>query len=74
MHGAEQIKGAAVDRRADIWAFGAAFYEMLSGRRVFKGDDVSETLAAVLRQDVDWSALPAHSRAGATSDRQVPGT
>ena len=59
----EQIKGAAVDRRVDIWAFGAAFYEMLSGRRVFKGDDVSDTLAAVLRQDVDWSALPAHTPA-----------
>ncbi len=59
----EQIKGAAVDRRVDIWAFGAAFYEMLSGRRAFKGDDVSDTLAAVLRQDVDWSALPAHTPA-----------
>ena len=59
----EQIKGAAVDRRVDIWAFGAAFYEMLSGRRAFKGDDVSDTLAAVLRQDVDWGALPARTPA-----------
>ena len=54
----EQAKGKAVDRRADIWAFGAVLYEMLSGRRPFIGDDVSDTLAAVLRQDVEWSALP----------------
>jgi eukaryotic-like serine/threonine-protein kinase len=54
----EQAKGRAVDRRADIWAFGAVFYEMLSGRRAFQGDDISDTLAAVLRQDLDWSALP----------------
>lgn len=54
----EQAKGKAVDRRADIWAFGAVFYEMLSGQRAFKGEDISDTLASVLRQDVDWSALP----------------
>src|SRR5688572_1132314 len=55
----EQAKGKAVDRRADIWAFGAVLYEMLTGRRAFMGDDVSDTLAAVLRQDLDLSALPA---------------
>ena len=54
----EQAKGRSVDRRADIWAFGVVLYEMLSGRRLFEADDVSETLAAVLRQPVDWSALP----------------
>jgi Tol biopolymer transport system component len=54
----EQAKGRAVDRRADIWAFGVVVYEMLSGRRLFAADDVSETLAAVLRQPIDWSALP----------------
>jgi serine/threonine-protein kinase len=54
----EQVKGRAVDRRADIWAFGAVLYEMLSGRRTFDGEDVAETLAAVLQQEVDWSALP----------------
>ena len=55
----EQAKGRPVDRRADIWAFGVVLYEMLAGRRLFEGDDVSETLAAVLRQPIDWSALPA---------------
>src|SRR5215469_12324543 len=54
----EQVKGRAVDRRADIWAFGAVLYEMLSGRLAFHGEDVPETLAAVLQQEVDWSAVP----------------
>ncbi len=55
----EQAKGRAVDKRADVWAFGAVLYEMLSGRRAFDGDDVSTTLAAVLMRDPDWTALPA---------------
>jgi serine/threonine-protein kinase len=54
----EQARGAAIDRRADIWAFGAVVYEMLSGRRAFDGTDVADTLAAVLRQEIDWAALP----------------
>jgi len=54
----EQAKGRAADKRSDIWAFGAVLYEMLSGQRAFKGEDVSDTLASVLRQDVDWIALP----------------
>jgi serine/threonine-protein kinase len=54
----EQAKGKKVDRRADIWAFGVVLFEMLAGERAFKGDDVSDVLAAVLRQDVDWTALP----------------
>src|SRR5262249_55382601 len=53
----EQVKGRAVDRRADTWAFGAVLYEMLSGRRAFRGEDVPETLAAVLQQEVDWSVI-----------------
>jgi eukaryotic-like serine/threonine-protein kinase len=55
----EQAKGRAADKRSDIWAFGCVLYEMLSGQRAFKGDDISDTLAAVLRQDIDWTALPA---------------
>ncbi len=54
----EQAKGRAVDKRTDIWAFGVVLYEMLSGARLFKGEDVSDTLAAVLRQDVDCAVLP----------------
>jgi serine/threonine-protein kinase len=59
----EQAKGREADRRSDVWAFGAVFYEMLSGQRAFKGDDTTDTLAAVLRQDVDWTALPASTPA-----------
>jgi serine/threonine-protein kinase len=55
----EQARGRAVDRRADIWAFGVVVYEMLSGRRAFDGDDISITLASVLKEDVRWDALPA---------------
>ena len=54
----EQAKGRDADRRSDVWAFGAILYEMLSGERAFKGDDVAETLAAVLRADIDLSRLP----------------
>ena len=57
----EQAKGKAVDRRTDIWAFGVVLYEMLTGKRLFHKEDVSETLAAVLRAEPDWSALPAET-------------
>jgi len=55
----EQAKGKPVDRRADIWAFGCVLFEMLTGRRAFEGEDVSDTLASVLRAEPAWSALPA---------------
>jgi eukaryotic-like serine/threonine-protein kinase len=51
----EQAKGRPADRRSDVWAFGAVFYELLSGQRAFKGDDVADTLAAVLRADPAWA-------------------
>ncbi len=54
----EQAKGKAVDRRADIRAFGCVLYEMLTGERAFGGGDTSETLAAVIRDAPDWNSLP----------------
>jgi serine/threonine-protein kinase len=54
----EQAKGRAADKRSDVWAFGCVLYEMLTGRRAFEGEDVSDTLAAVLRGEPDWAALP----------------
>jgi serine/threonine protein kinase len=55
----EQAKGKAVDKRADIWAFGCILYECLTGKRAFEGETVTETLAAVLTRGPDWNALPA---------------
>ena len=55
----EQARGKRVDRRADIWAFGCLLYEMLTGRRTFSGETTSDTLAAVIRAEPDWSSLPA---------------
>ena len=55
----EQARGKPVDKRADIWAFGCVLFEMLTGRRVFQNDEISDTLAMVLTKDPDWSALPA---------------
>src|SRR5262245_26782788 len=55
----EQAKGRDADRRSDVWAFGTILHEMLSGKRAFKGDDVADTLAAVLRSNIDASELPA---------------
>ena len=55
----EQAKGRAADKRSDVWAFGCVLYEMLTGRRPFEGEDVADTLAAVLKSEPDWNALPA---------------
>jgi serine/threonine protein kinase/Tol biopolymer transport system component len=55
----EQVKGKPADKRSDVWAFGCVLYEMLTGKRAFDADDVADTLAAVLRSEPDWSALPA---------------
>jgi len=55
----EQAKGKTVDRRADVWGFGAVLWEMLTGRRLFRGETISDTMAAVLREEIDWTELPA---------------
>ncbi|MGE5362031.1 MAG: protein kinase domain-containing protein [Bacteroidales bacterium] len=54
----EQARGAPVDRRADVWAFGCVLFETLSGRRAFSGDTPSETLARIWESEPDWSLLP----------------
>jgi len=54
----EQAKGRAADKRSDVWSFGCVLYEMLTGRRAFDGEDVTETIAAVVRDQPDWTLLP----------------
>jgi Tol biopolymer transport system component len=55
----EQARGNPVDKRADIWAFGCVVYEMLTARQPFSGDTMTDTLAAILKETPDWTALPA---------------
>jgi Tol biopolymer transport system component len=59
----EQARGKAVDKRTDIWAFGCVLYELLTGKQAFAGDDITEILAAVVRAEPDWEALPAATSA-----------
>jgi serine/threonine protein kinase len=55
----EQAKGKIVDKRTDIWAFGCVLFEMLTGQRAFKGDDITDIITSVMRDTPNWSALPA---------------
>ena len=54
----EQARGKAVDRRADIWAFGVVLFEMLTGTRAFDGDEITDVLASVLKSEPKWAAFP----------------
>jgi serine/threonine protein kinase len=58
----EQARGKVVDKRADIWAFGVVLYEMLAGRRLFDGEDISEMLAKVIQAEPRWDGIPAKLR------------
>ncbi len=60
----EQAQGKTVDKRSDIWSFGVVLYEMLTGKQLFSGETVSDTLASVLRDEVDWKTLPADTPPG----------
>jgi Tol biopolymer transport system component len=55
----EQARGKSIDKRTDIWAFGCVLYELLTGKQAFAGDDITDILAAVVRAEPDWQALPA---------------
>ena len=57
----EQAKGRPADKRSDMWAFGCVLYEIITGKRAFDGEDVSDTFASVLKGQPDWSALPAET-------------
>ena len=54
----EQARGKAADKRSDVWSFGCALYEMITGTRAFEGDDIADTLANVLKREPDWNQLP----------------
>ena len=60
----EQAKGNPTDKRSDIWAWGCVLYEMLAGKRAFEGEDLGDTLAAVIRGAPDWTALPSEVSPG----------
>ena len=60
----EQARGQSVDKRTDLWAFGCVLYEMLTGRAAFLGATVSDTIAAILEREPDWTRLPESTPAG----------
>jgi serine/threonine protein kinase len=60
----EQARGKTVDKRADIWAFGAVLFEMLTGQRAFPGEDITDTIVSVISKEPDWSTLPSATPSG----------
>ena len=70
----QPARGKAVDKRADIWAFGVVLHEMLTGHRLFRGEDVSEILAAVLKEEPKWDgSAPAEELPGERSEESLAG-
>ena len=63
----EQARGLAIDHRTDIWAFGCVLYEVLTGRKAFRGETVADCVAAILGKDPDWAALPASTPTSVTT-------
>ena len=59
----EQAKGREADKRCDVWAFGCVVYEMLTAKRAFEGEDITDTIASIMRGEPDWTALPADTPA-----------
>ena len=57
----EQARGQAVDRATDVWAFGCLLFEMLTGRRAFEGDTVTDTFVRILEREPEWASLPAET-------------
>src|SRR5205807_6902026 len=57
----EQAKGKPLDKRTDIWAFGCVVFEMLTAKRAFDGDEVTDVLARILEREPDFAALPAQT-------------
>ena len=57
----EQAKGRPADRRSDVWSFGCILFELLAGSRAFEGEDITDTIAAIVRGEPNWKALPALS-------------
>ena len=60
----EQARGKTVDKRADVWAFGAVLFEMLTGERAFQGEEITDTILSVISKEPSWPKLPAATPAG----------
>src|SRR5262249_51477578 len=69
----EQARGKEADKRSDIWAFGVVLYELLTGKRLFEGETISDVLAGVLRQEPNWSPVLKGSSDTLSKEGKTPG-